>query len=245
MNPLDSIRFVLVEPAFGGNVGSTARALKTMGLSRLALVQPECHPQGEEAMRLAHNAEDVLEAATSYPSLAEAVADCRVVIGTTNRPRRDGRAPLLPEEAAEELWRFAAEGPVALVLGRESSGLSSSELALCTDVSSIPAACSVPSLNLAQAAMVYAAAIHRVATRSEPPAQAESLPATHGELEGLVEHLGRTLEALGTRPAVSMEKLLEKCRRMLGRGRFEGRDVLLIHKLLESAERYVRNHPSR
>ncbi len=246
----DRIRIVLVEPEYGGNVGSAARALKTMGLSQLVLVRPGCDPRGKDARRLAHNAEELLDAATVADSLSEALAGCTLVVGTSNRRRRDGRPVLLPEVAAGQLVEQAASGPVALVFGRESAGLTSEELARCGEVSAVPAAVAVPSLNLAQAVMVYAAAIHRAGLEQVAPPDgstgeplAEAL-ARHDELDTLVEHLGQTLTRLGLRPAVSMDKLLDKARRMLARGRFAHRDVALIHKLLEAADRYVRDHPS-
>ena len=137
--PEARIRIVLVGTQHPGNIGSAARALKTMGLSRLALVAPERYPH-PEALALAAGADDVLAAATLHADLAAAVADCRLVLGCTARSRRVALEEQAPREAAVRLHATAAGGAeVALVFGRERTGLTNEELQLCHGAVHIPA----------------------------------------------------------------------------------------------------------
>ena len=150
------IRFVLVAPAVAGNVGASARALKTMGFRGLRLVGSELHRQ-EEALWTAHGSRDILENAEVFASLREALADRDFVIATTAR-RRGLRHEYHPAGTLEEMIRRkggAALRP-ALVFGPEESGLSNADLQLCDCLSSIPLAAPQPSLNLSQAVMLYA-----------------------------------------------------------------------------------------
>jgi tRNA/rRNA methyltransferase len=153
------IRFVLVRPRIAENVGAAARALANFGLDDWALVAP---PAGDLAAgrRLAVHAEPLIEGVLAVPSLDEAVADCALVIGTTSRRVR-GRHPLLPEEAARAAAELAPRGRTALVFGGERDGLSASELERCDAISAVPTDERQPSLNLAQAVVVYAHAVGR------------------------------------------------------------------------------------
>lgn len=151
---LDRISIVLVEPKEPGNVGAAARAMKTMGLSSLALVGgPDL--SDPSARQMGHGAHAILEAAHRTDTLAEALAPCRLALATTHRRRRNA-PPLHPlEEAIPELMSAARAGQVALVFGREDRGLTAAEIALCAGLCRLPAATAHPSLNLAQAVMVF------------------------------------------------------------------------------------------
>lgn len=150
------ITFVLVEPAVPGNVGAAARAMKTMGFSKLRLVKP-CDHLSTEARMLAHGSNEILEGAEIFPVLSEALKDVDFVIGTTAKNRRvkhDFHTPVeLPGIiTSKKGWA----GQTALVFGREESGLSNEEMQLCDILSTIPMKTSYPSLNLGQAVMLYA-----------------------------------------------------------------------------------------
>ena len=150
------IRFVLVGTQHPGNMGAAARAMKTMGLSRLVLVAPE-KPLDEEAFRRSAGAEDVLGDAPVVATLAEAVADCRFVLGCTARSRRVQLEELLPAVAAQRVLAKAAEpAEVAFVFGRERTGLTNEELQLCHAAVHIPSDPAFSSLNLAAAVQVLA-----------------------------------------------------------------------------------------
>jgi tRNA (cytidine32/uridine32-2'-O)-methyltransferase len=119
---LNNISIVLVSPSHGGNIGGVARAMKNMGLSRLRLVDPADHLSPEASARAA-GAVDILKSALVYPSLADALKDCRFVVGASARPRSVVWPTLTAPEAAGLLCEKSAADPVALVFGREQSGL--------------------------------------------------------------------------------------------------------------------------
>src|SRR5688572_5069598 len=119
---LDRIRIVLVSTSHPGNIGAAARSMKTMGLSRLYLVQPLDYPDAE-AIAMAAGAEDVLKSAQIFGSLNEALTDCVLAIGTSARSRSLEWPLLDPEQCAQTLLQHTGKGDVALVFGRERSGL--------------------------------------------------------------------------------------------------------------------------
>jgi len=149
-NLLDSVRIVLVNTSDCRNIGSAARAMKTMGLSQLILVDPIEMPNGQ-AQALAAGATDVLANAKVVSTLSEAINDCGLVIGTSARSRTLPWPMLEPRSCGEKMVAEASEYPVAIVFGRESSGLTNDELQLCHFHVQIPANPDYSSLNLAMA----------------------------------------------------------------------------------------------
>lgn len=150
------ILFILVEPAVPENIGSSARALKTMGFKQLRLVNP-ADPLSDPARWLAHGASDILEKAEIFSSLENAVRDIDLIIGTSAKPRRVkndyhliASLPKIIKAKGDTLKK------TGIVFGREDSGLRNEELRRCDLMSTIPLKTSFPSLNLAQAVMVYA-----------------------------------------------------------------------------------------
>lgn len=234
----DNIRIVLVQPESPGNVGAVARALKTMGLSQLVLVAPACDPGSENAVALAHNATEVLAAAQIVQTLTQALSDTSFSVATTNRTRCQNSPFLTPRQLAPELLAKSASLPVAIVFGRESSGLTNSEASLCSIQSTVPSATDVPSLNLAQAVMIYVYELFQ-ASVAEGEKSYPWQVARHAEFEQLYVHLGQTLEQLDTRPATTMESYIARFRRVLSRVPFESRDIKLLHKLLGAVNRRI------
>lgn len=238
----DHVRFILVGSESPGNIGAAARAIKTMGMRRLVLVAPACDPLCDEARALAHNALDVLEAAARFESLAAALADTQYSIATTQRDRRLGYVSRTAAEIARDMQPLLPTHEIALVFGRESSGLTNEELECCTTTSTIPAATRLPALNLAQAVMLYAYEFYQASLA--PPAEAYPYQlAPHAELESFYQHLGETLARLGARPAVSMERWVAKFRRVYSRIPLESRDMQLLFKMLQVADEYVSRNP--
>ena len=254
------IRIVLVGTQHPGNIGSAARAMKTMGLARLALVAPERYPD-READALAAGARDVLEAATLHDTLAEAIADCRLVLGCTARSRRVPLPEQVPRDAAATALAEAAGGTeVALVFGRERTGLENEELQLCHGAVHIPSDPGYGSLNLAAAVQVLAyelrmawlgthvpgapravAVAAAVQEASLPlPGPDRDPPASHAEMEGLFSQLAETLDDIdfhkGRAPASAMRKL----RRLFLRARPDAREVRLLRGVLADAQRMAR-----
>ncbi|HSD16129.1 MAG TPA: RNA methyltransferase [Thermomonas sp.] len=243
-NPLaKQLRIVLVGTQHPGNIGSAARAMKTMGLSKLVLVAPEKAPD-RDTHAMAAGADDLVEAAPVFATLAEAVADCRWVLGCTARSRRIQLEPIHPRDAARRAVVAAAGGAVALVFGRERTGLENEELQLCHAAVHIPSDPSFSSLNLAAAVQVLSyelrcallgdAAGADGAARTPPPG---GEVASHAELEGLFAQLAEALEQIdfhkGRAPASAMRKL----RRLYLRANLDSAEVRLLRGVLADTQR--------
>ncbi|RNF86296.1 RNA methyltransferase [Montanilutibacter psychrotolerans] len=238
----DRLRIVLVGTQHPGNIGSAARAMKTMGLTRLVLVAPEKSPN-VESYALAAGADDVLAAAVVVPTLAEAVADCRLVLGCTARSRRVALEELLPRDgAARAVGEARSGGEVALVFGRERTGLDNDELQLCHAAVHIPANPDYSSLNLAAAVQVLSYELRLGLLEGQPAAPAEpagerDLPATHAQLEGFFGQLGETLDAIDFHKGRAPESAMRKLRRLFLRADLDVREVRLLRGILADAER--------
>ena len=244
-NALARIRFVLVEPSLSGNIGAVARAMKTMSLSRLELVAPK-QSIDAEALARACGADDLLQRAGIHADLPGAIADCRLVIGTSARRRTLDWETLEPPETARKLLAEAAEGEVALLLGRESSGLTNAELARCQFLVHIPTNPDFSSLNLAAAAQVFAYEIRRCWREGLPePTDAPSSGlssetprdlATAQELEGLHAHLADTLRDIGFGDPDSSKKLLLRLRHLFNRARPDRVETNILRGILSAAQ---------
>jgi tRNA (cytidine32/uridine32-2'-O)-methyltransferase len=240
----DRIRIVLVGTQHPGNIGAAARALKTMGLSQLVLVAPE-KPLNDEAYRRSAGAEDVLEQAPVHANLGQAVADCRLVLGCTARSRRVQLEQLEPEQAASRLLERAVEGPVALVFGRERTGLSNEELQLCHASVHIPSDPAFSSLNLAAAVQVLAYEV-RCAVLGTGPAAApverhpDELPASHEQVEGFFSQLAQTLDDIDFHKGRTPDSAMRKLRRLFLRADLTLHEVRLLRGVLADAQRMAR-----
>lgn len=238
------VRFVLVGTQHPGNIGAAARALKTMGFARLVLVAPEQFPS-DEAFRRAAGADDVLAAAPVVATLAEAVADCRLVLGCTARSRRVQLEELAPRAAGERAIGIAAAGDeVALVFGRERTGLSNEELQLCHAAVHIPANPEYSSLNLAAAAQVLAyearLAVLAGGGGGATPVHADDVPATHAQLEGFFAQLGETLDDIDFHKGRTPDSAMRKLRRLFLRGDLTQQEVRLLRGILADTQRIAR-----
>lgn len=240
--PVGRLRFVLVGTQHPGNIGAAARALKTMGFARLVLVAPENFP-ADEAFRRAAGADDVLAAAPVVATLAEAVADCRLVLGCTARSRRVQLEELAPRAAGERAMRYAASDEVALVFGRERTGLDNEELQLCHAAVHIPANPEYSSLNLAAAVQVLAYEA-RLAALAEgvgaAPVHADDVPATHAQLEGFFAQLGETLDEIDFHKGRTPDSAMRKLRRLFLRSDLSQLEVRLLRGILADAQRMAR-----
>ena len=243
---LDNVRIVLVNTSDCRNIGSAARAMKTMGLSELILVDPIEMPNGQ-AQALAAGATDVLANAKVVPTLEDAIADCGLVVGTSARSRTLPWPMLDPRGCGEKLIEEANNFPVALVFGRESSGLTNDELQLCHFHVQIPANPEYSSLNLAMAVMTlsyevrtsFLAAEEKSYEKSaidQTDVDEEEYPVVE-ETERLYEHFENALKATGfivpSHPGLVMTKL----RRLLNRARPDNKEVKMLRGMLASVER--------
>ena len=240
----DCIRVVLVGTQHPGNIGSAARAMKTMGLSRLALVAPERAPNAE-SYALAAGADDVLAAASLHDTLAEAISDCRLVLGCTARSRRIALEELEPRAAgARAVAEAAGGGEIALVFGRERTGLTNDEYELCHVAVHIPANPDYSSLNLAMAVQVLSYEIRMALLATEPaPAGEEEQrepPASHAEMEGFFSQLADTLDAIDFHKGRAPESAMRKLRRLFLRAQPDMREVRILRGVLADAQRMAR-----
>ena len=247
---LDNIVVILSHTTEPGNLGAVARALKTMGIRHLRLVNPSDH-LGREARALAHGAEELLEQAVLFDDVRAAVADAVVVAGTTCRSRQFRKGALLPpEELAVRLADHATAGPVALLFGAERTGLTNDELNLCRYQSTVPMAQHQPSLNLAQAVMLYAWEIRRAclaaaaaasparATRPAPPTSVHTVSHPHRgtrlpsqeELDTVYAHIAGVMMAVGYSDA-ERRKFLTYLRHMHQRAGIVNWEMQIYHLL--------------
>jgi tRNA (cytidine32/uridine32-2'-O)-methyltransferase len=240
----DSLRIVLVGTQHPGNIGSAARAMKTMGLRRLMLVAPERFPD-PDAYALAAGANDVIDSAEIHPTLASAVADCRLVLASTARHRSVPMPELTPREGAQRMLEGQATGEVALVFGRERTGLENDELQLCHAAIHIPANPEYSSLNLAAAVQVLSYE-WRMATLSGlpapilAPADPDDLPAAHGELESFFSHLGAYLDEIDFHKGKAPDMVTQRLRRLFLRARPDPRELRILRGILSDTQRLLR-----
>ncbi|WP_408585441.1 RNA methyltransferase [Paraburkholderia bannensis] len=240
-----STRFVLVEPSHPGNVGAAARAIKTMGFSRLVLVSPRV-PQVQldpEAIAMASGADDVLAAAHIVPTLADALAGTQWSLALTARMREYGPPPAAPRHAVQDACRqVAAHGDIALVFGNERTGLSNEDVERCSALAHIPANPAYSSLNLAQAVQVLAYEL-RMAYLDESGA-GTTLPAagaatsgaagtatplaTSDDIERMYVHLENALIALDFLDPANPKKLMSRLRRLFARSGLEREEVNIV-----------------
>jgi tRNA (cytidine32/uridine32-2'-O)-methyltransferase len=244
---LHRIRVVLVGTTHPGNIGSSARAMKTMGLSDLALVDPRHFPSAE-ATALAAGADDLLAGARVLSRIEQAVSDCVWVVGTTAR-RRGHSAPVqAPDAAARELVARAAAGPVALVFGRESSGLSNDELDRCNALVQIPTDPAFSSLNLAAAVQVMAYACRVAALeRAEqpPPGYDPDPPASQAELDALFDHYLRALVQIEFLDPEKPRHLMRRLCHLYLRAGLSRSEVAILRGILTHTERGGGRPPGR
>jgi tRNA/rRNA methyltransferase len=227
---------VLSRPSHPGNIGSAARAMKTMGFADLRLVAPRAFPS-PEADALASGALDVLESARVFASLEEALADVVLAVGFSSRGR-DLSHPVRPlREVAPDIVARARSGAVALVFGNETFGLTNQELARCQWFATIPANPAYASLNLAAAVQVACYEIATAAATFAPASEPERTPATLDEVEAFFAHLERAMVGSGFLDPGQPKRLMERMRRLFARAGLEREEVRFLRGMLSAFER--------
>lgn len=232
------VRIVLVEPSHPGNIGASARAMKTMGLAELVLVRPKAFPS-EEATARASGADDILQNARVAGSLDEAIADCGFVAGASAR-LRGVRWPVLgPAACAEMLLERAARNRVALLMGPEQSGLTNAQLARCHRLVHIPSVAGFGSLNLAMALQILCYELRQAQLRGQsapPAAQPEAPLATAAELEGFYVHLEQVLADAGFLHPDHQQKMKLKLRRIFQRAEIDANEINILRGVLSALD---------
>ena len=242
----ENVRVVLVNTSHPGNIGASARAMKNMGLSRLALVQPLEFPSGVAVGRAA-SALDILENTSVYETLQEAIADCGLVIGASARSRKIPWPVLSPEQCAEKVLQDCGRNKVALVFGREDSGLTNEELQLCQFHVQIPAAEQYSSLNLAAAVLVVCYELRRSAMGMAGERQPTDEDywdierATGEQVEQFYQHLEEVLVRLDFHDPDNPRQLMQRMRRMFSRIRLDSMEMNILRGILTHVEFHLNN----
>lgn len=235
LQQLQSVRVVLVHPTHPGNIGATARAMKTMGVTDLALVQPKHFPS-EEATARASGATDVLQQAGVYDTLDQAIADCSLVVGTSARKRTINWPLWSPAECATNMIAAAADKPVAVVFGRERMGLTNEELDRCHAMVSIPANPDYASLNLASAVQILCYEL-RCAAGATVPAASDATVATREQMELFYDHLQAVLVHTGFLDPQQPKLLMRRLQRLFNRAQPDEKEVNILRGILTAIQR--------
>ena len=248
---LKNVRVVLVNTSHPGNIGGAARAMKNMGLSELVLVDPERFPDPDAVSR-ASGADDVLANARIVATLEEAIADCSLVLGTSARDRRIPWPVLDPRESADKVLDQLEQLPdaqIALVFGREDSGLTTDELQRCQYHVHIPSMPDFSSLNLAAAVQVLAYELRMQGLQREgaqtkmrkveTTAVFNEIPATAGELEQFYQHLEQVLVEIGFHDPQKPRQLMPRLRRLYGRVHLNRMEMNILRGILTETQKAV------
>src|SRR5688572_13843818 len=233
------VRIVLSHPSHPGNVGASARAMKTMGFTDLVLVRPRHFPD-PDATAMAAGAADILAQARVVDTLEAALADCTLAAGFSARGRDLSHAPALLREAVPAILDAATRGRAALVFGNETSGLSNEELLRCQKLVHIPANPAYSSLNLAASVQVACYELAVAASAHGLPASGGGEAATGEDLHGLFTHLEAAVHESGYVDPESPGRFMERMRRLLARSSLERSEVRLLRGMLAAFERKMR-----
>lgn len=241
-DPLARIRIVLVSTQHPGNIGATARAMLTMGLTELVLVNPDRYPHPQARATAAH-AVDVLDRARVVGSLEEAVKDCGWVLAASARSRHLGDEPLTPWEGAARAQERAQLAPVALVFGCERTGLTNEELEHCHAATMIPTNPGYSSLNLSQAVQILAYELRRAMHPQAPLVSLRSKdhpwyqPPTVEEMERFYAHLQRMLLSTGFLDPANPRHLMRRLRTFFNRASPDRNELNILRGILSSFEK--------
>lgn len=242
MNILVRIRIILVETSLPANIGSAARAMKTMGLSNLRLVSP-LNPIDEQSQALAAGAKDVLDNAQIFDSFEQAIADCQLVIGTSARLRHLQNSLIEPRDCGKLAVERAEKGKVAIVFGRERVGLTNEELLKCHYHLNFPTNPDYGSLNLAMAVQLASYEV-RMAwldlqknPQIRPLVEEKDYPNTEA-LEHFFNHTERLYKQLGF---IRNDAVMLKLRRLYQRAELETNELNLLRGMLTSVEKQIEN----
>lgn len=226
---------MLVETSHPGNIGAVARAMKNMGLTELYLVAPKIFPSADATSR-ASGADDVLAAAVLCDSLPEAIADCQIVIGASARSRTIAVPDESPRSCAERVIVESADKKIAILFGRENSGLKNYELDLCQTLLSIPSNPQYSSLNIAAAVQVVCyelfVAFGQPVTQVEKP----DIPlATSAQMESFYQHLYQALEQIGFINPEKSTSIMRRLRRVYHRAALDTKELDILRGILKKS----------
>ena len=247
-----NIRIVLVGTSHPGNIGASARAMKNMCLDQLYLVSPGEFPCAEATAR-ASGADNILAKATVCDSLGEALKGCRLVVGASARLRSLDWPQMEPRECAASVVEVAQQAPVAVVFGREQSGLSNQELEQCQYLVHIPTNSEYSSLNLAAAVQVLAYEIHQagllvIENQASVKAGSETggeLPASADEVALFHQHLEKTLQDIDFLNPRQPKLLMRRLKRLFYRAGPDQTEINILRGILSAVDRVVSTYKDK
>jgi tRNA (cytidine32/uridine32-2'-O)-methyltransferase len=243
MATLDQIRIVLVETSHPGNIGGAARAMRTMGLSSLWLVRPERFPDPQADWR-AVGAIDLLDHAQVCGTLDEAIGACTFVLGTSARHRRIPWPSMTAREAAPCILQEPGDCPIAILFGRETTGLSNEELQRCHQHIEIPAHADYSSLNLAMAVQIVCYELFQTDQTRRGVSHGvewDRRPATAADLESFYRHLDNVLAEIEFYDPDNPRQALTRFRRLFNRLRPDETEVRMLRGVLKQVQRQLRS----
>jgi tRNA (cytidine32/uridine32-2'-O)-methyltransferase len=237
---LSNIKIVLVETSHSGNIGAVARAMKNMMLTNLCLVSPKIFPHADATARAA-GADDILARAQIFETLPEAIADCTLVIGASARSRTISWSEVTPRECAEKISREFGDEKIAILFGRENSGLKNEELDLCRFLLHIPCNPNYSSLNIAAAVQVvcyelFIAAQNGETTRKIVGDEDEQELATSQQMELFYEHLEQALIDIDFMRIDKEKSLMRRLRRIYNRAELRSKEVDILRGILRLSQ---------
>lgn len=241
---LSNVRIVLVNTSEPGNIGGVARAMKNMCLEQLVLVDPIQFPHAKATAR-ASGADDLLAKAKVYATLDEAVADCELVFGASARLRRVAWPQMDARQCGEKVVSESQAAPIAIVFGREHSGLTNEELERCHYLVHIPSNEQYSSLNLAAAVQVIAYELSMAArsgsdiAKKTPGETGDERPATAREMQGLFEHLFTVLTQIGFLRTDHPEKMMRRLKRLFNKAQPDKVEVNILRGILSTMQKYL------
>ncbi len=234
---IEGVRIVLVRPQGAMNIGAVARVMKNFGLSELALVAPAVPPLHKDALMMAVHARDVLEHALVFTQLADAIAECTWVCGTTKRMGKRRRNVIDPTQMSLELKELVAQNKIAILFGSEDRGLTNRDLDLCQRLVVIPADKEYGSLNLAQAVAIICYELYKAWFL--PVVSQKRRLATSEELEGMYGHLEQLLLSIGFLDENNPKRMMTVLRQIFSRAKLDPREVKIVRGICRQALWFV------
>jgi tRNA/rRNA methyltransferase/tRNA (cytidine32/uridine32-2'-O)-methyltransferase len=240
---LSNFKVVLVETSHPGNIGAVARAMKNMNMNQLRLVTPKHFPHADATAR-ASGADDVLKHASVHDTLQDAIADCQIVLGASARDRTISWPSFTARESAEKWVNAPQKANIALVFGRENSGLKNHELDLCHFLLRIPCNQEYSSLNLAAAVQVVCYELFIASGQelvSEIGDQGEDPLASAEQMEGFYQHLQQTIADIGFLQPERSKSIMRRLRRIFNRTQLDTKELDILRGIL----RFSQNHNTK
>lgn len=235
-----NIRIVLVQTSCSANIGAVARAMQTMGLKKLVLVDPQCEPQSLDAMAMAAGAQAVLLGAQVVATLGEALKDCHFVAGTSARNRELPWAMLAPKQLADQVAALPKTREVAIVFGREKNGLTNDELAQCQVHIQIPTAGNYTSLNLAQAVQIISYELCQALLATELELDVDvniGIIPNQAEIHSFFERLEQLLVDLQLLNREKPKKLMPRLKRFLYRANPDKEELDILQGIVTAIKK--------